>query len=83
MMDKECNHYVKACFKKVELIYKRFYHIVFPEICKSFNLMPIGLEAKKKFCVGRTSKNFEEKWDTNLREMETKCWDLLLEERCN
>ena len=28
------------------------------------------------------SKNFEKKWDTNLREMEAKCWDLLLKEHC-
>ena len=31
--------------------------------------MPKGLEAKKKFCVGGTSENFEKKWDTKLREM--------------
>ena len=82
MMDKECKHYVKGCFKKAELIYKRFYHIVFLEICKSFNLMPKGLEAKKRYCVGGTSENFEQKWDANLREMEIKCRDLLLEEHC-
>ena len=81
-MDKECKHYVKGCFKKAELIYKRFYHIVFLEICKSFNLMPKGLEAKKRYCVGGTSENFEQKWDANLREMEIKCRDLLLEEHC-
>ena len=74
-MDETCNDYVKACFKKAELIYKRFYHIVFLEICKSFNLMPKGLVAKKIFCVGGTSENFEKKWDANLR-------DLLLEENC-
>ena len=82
MMDKECKHYVKGCFKKAELIYKRFYHIFFLEICKSFNLMPKGLEAKKRYCVGGTSENFEQKWDANLPEMEIKCRRLLLEEHC-
>ena len=82
MMDEKCNDYVKACVKKVELIYKRFYHIVFLETCKSFDLMPKGLEAKKSFCVGGTSESFEKKWDMNLREMERKCRDLLLEEHC-
>ena len=47
MMDKESNDYVKVCFKKAELIYKRFYHIVFLEICKYFNLMRKGLKANK------------------------------------
>ena len=72
MMDEKCNDYVKACFKKVKLIYKRFCRIVFLEICKSFNSIPKGLEAKKSFYEGRgeTSKNFEKKWDANLREVE-------------
>ena len=82
MMDEECNHYVKVCFKKGELIYGRVYHIVFLEICKSFNLRPKGLEAKKRFCVRGRSENFKKKWNTNLREMERKCQDLLLEEHC-
>ena len=79
-MDEKCNNYVKVCFKKAELIYKRFYHIVFLEICKSFNLISKGLEVKKSFCLGGTSENFEKKWDANLREMERKCRELLLEE---
>ena len=32
--------------------------------------------------MGGTSENFEKKWDTNLRGMETNCRDLLLEEHC-
>ena len=39
MMDQKCNGYVKACLKKAGLIYKRFYHIVFLEICRYFNLI--------------------------------------------
>ena len=57
--------------------------MVFLEICKSFQLMSKGLEAKKKYCVGGvTSKDFKKKWDGNLWDMELKCRDLLLEEHC-
>ena len=57
--------------------------MVFLEICKSFQLMSKGLEAKKKYCVeGVISKHFKKKWDGNLRDMESKCRDLLLEEHC-
>ena len=42
--------------------------------------MPKGLEAKKNFCVGETSYNFEKKWETNLHEIRKKCRDLLQEE---
>ena len=44
--------------------------------------MPKGLEAKKKHCVVGTSKVFEKKWNGNLRDMELRCRDLLLEEHC-
>ena len=44
--------------------------------------MPKGLEAKKKYCMGGTSKDFEKKWDGNLGDIESKCQDLLLEEHC-
>ena len=81
-MEKERKSYIIVCYKKSEQIYKSFYHIVFLEICKSFQLMPKGLEEKKKYCVGGTSKYFEKKWDGNLRYMKSKCRDSLLEEYC-
>ena len=37
---------------------------------------------KKKYYVGGTSKDFEKKQDGNLRDIESKCRDLLLEEHC-
>ena len=81
--DKECKSYMKVPYKKSEQIYKSFYHIVFLEYCKSFKLMPNGLEAKNKYCVeGVTSKDFKKKWDGNFWDMESKCQDLLLEEHC-
>ena len=82
-MDQKRKNYSITCFKKSEAIYKTFYHIVFLEICKSFQLMPKGLVARKKFCVGGTSKEFQKKWDCNLKETEMKCRDLLLEEYCS
>ena len=45
--------------------------------------MPKGLVARKKSCVGGTSKEFQKKWDCNLKETEMKCQDLLLEEYCS
>ena len=47
MIDRECKHYVKVCFKKAELIYKT----------------PKGLEAEKRYCVGGTSENFEKGYE--------------------
>ena len=38
--------------------------------------------SKEKVLRGGTSKDFEEKWDGNLRDMESKCRDLFLEEHC-
>ena len=79
-MDKECKSFMKVCCKKSEQIYKCFYHIVFLEICKSVQSMPKGLEVKKKYCMGGTSKDFEKKWDGNLKDIESNCRGLLLEE---
>ena len=45
--------------------------------------MPKGLVARKKFCAGGTSKEFQKEWDCNLKETEIKCRDLLLEEYCS
>ena len=33
--------------------------------------------------MGETSKEFQKKWNCNLKEKETKCRDLLLEEYCS
>ena len=38
---------------------------------------------RKRFCVGGTSKNFQKKWDCDLKQTEMKCQDLLLEEYCS
>ena len=82
-MDQKRKNYSITCFKKSETIYKTFYHIVFLEICKSFQLMAKGLVARKNFFVDVTSKEFQKKWDCNFKETEMKCRDLLLEEYCS
>ena len=45
--------------------------------------MPKGLVARKIFCVGGTSNEFQKKWDCNLKETEMKRRGLLLEEYCS
>ena len=52
-------------------------------ICQSFHLIPKGLVARKRFCVGRTSKDIQKKCNCNLKETERKCRDILLEECCD
>ena len=73
-MEKECESVLQEIRADIQELL-----IVFLEICKSFQLMPKGLEEKEKYCVGGTSKDFERKWDRNLRDMESKCQNLLLE----
>ena len=43
---------LKECFVK-------FFHIVFLEICKSFELRPNDLLAKKRLCFGKPSEELE------------------------
>ena len=69
-------------FKKSESIYKSFYHIVFLEIHKWFELLPKGLLSKKSFCIGHFSEQFTEEWRDSLKDMGNKCRDLLLQEHC-
>ena len=81
-MDQKFKSYSKTCFKKSEVIYKTFYHVVFVaffEICESFRVK----DSREKDSVGGTSKNFHKKWDCNLKQTEMKCRDLLLEEYCS
>ena len=64
-MDIVCKSYTKVCYKKLEQIYKSSYHNAFFLIYKYFQIMPKGSKAKKS--------------DGNLRDVESKCQDLLLE----
>ena len=56
-------------------------HCVFGNL-EIFSINAKGFGRKEKVLHGRDIKNFEKKWDGNLRDMEPKCRDLLLEEYC-
>ena len=55
---------------------------MFLEICQSFGLLPKGLVSKKSFCIGHPSKEFTEEWLSSVKDMDSKCRDLLLQEHC-
>ena len=65
-----------------ESIYKLFYHIVFLEIWKLFELLPKGLVLKKSFSIGNPSEQFTEKCRSSVKDMDIECRDLLLQEHC-
>ena len=50
----------------LEKSYEAFYHIVFLEVCKSFEIIPTGFCIKKAPCVGNPSKNFLLLWEREL-----------------
>ena len=83
IMDQKWIAIPKPASRNQKLSTKPFITSFLLEICKSFHRMPKDLVGRKRFCVGRTSNEFQKKWDRNLKEMEMKCWDLLLEEYCN
>ena len=82
MENEECRKYSNNLFKKSESIYKSFYHIVFLEMRKSFELLPKGFVSENSFCFGHPSKEFTEEWRSNVKDIDNKCSDLLLQERC-
>ena len=82
-MDEMCMNYKKTCFKDSERIFKTFFHIVFLEICKSFELLPKGLPTKKRLCFGKPSEEPEKEWKNGTDELDARCCDLLLHEHCN
>ena len=61
---------------------KTFFHIVFLEICKSFELLPKGLSTKKRLCFGKPSEELEKEWRNGIDELDGRCRDLLLQEHC-
>ena len=81
-MDEMCINYMKICLKNSERIFKTFFHIVFLEICKSFELLPKGLPTKKRLCFGKLSEELEKEWKNGTDEFNERCRDLLLQEHC-
>ena len=80
LMDEMCINYKKTCFKNSERIFKTFFHIVFLEICTSFELLPKGLLTKKRLCFGKQSEELEKEWKNEIDELDGRCRDLLLQE---
>ena len=73
-------NYKKTYFKNSERIFRKFFHIVSLEICKSFELLPKGISTKKRLCFGKPSEEFEKEWKNGINELDGKCRDLLLQE---
>ena len=80
LMDEMCINYKKICFKNSERIFKAFFHIVFLEVCKSFELLLKGLSTKKRFCFGKPSEELKKELKYGIDELDGRCRDLLLQE---
>ena len=75
-------NYKKTCFKNSERMFKTFFHILFLEIRKSFELLPNGLSTKKGLCFGKPSEELEKEWKNGIDELDRKYRNLLLQEHC-
>ena len=67
-------------FNLAEDVYKSFYHVVFPEVCKSYQIVPGGLHVEKEPCIGNPSKKFLDVWKNQLEITRLSLRDVLLEE---
>ena len=50
----------------LEKSYETFYHIIFLEVCASYEITPMGFHIKKIPCVGKPSKNLLLMWEKEL-----------------
>ena len=82
LMDEMCMNYKKTCFKNSERIFQTFFHTVFLEICKSFELVLKGLSTKKRLCFGKPSEKLEKEWKNRIDGLNGRCHDLFLQEHC-
>ena len=80
LMDELCINYNKTCFKNSERIFKAFFHVVFLEICKLFELLPKGFSTKKIMCFGKPSEELEKECKNGIDELNARCRDLLFQE---
>ena len=46
---------LQQLFTLAENIYKSFYHVIFIEVCKSYQIFPDGLYVEKEPCIGNLS----------------------------
>ena len=79
-VNKECGNYMKQMFKTCESAYKTFYHIIFLEICKSYEIVPKGLYVKKDHCIGNPWTEFCNRWHKEKLDYQLRLCDILIRE---
>ena len=67
-------------FNLAEDVYKSFYHVIFLEVCKSYQIVPDGLHVEKEPCIGNPSKKFLDAWKNQLEVSRSNLRDVLIEE---
>ena len=65
-------------YNLLEDAYRKFYHIVFLEVTKTYGVIPNGLKIKKDACIGNVSKNFVASWDLQLFKAEIQLMKILI-----
>ena len=77
-MDQKSNS--QQLFPLAEDVYKSFYHVIFLEVCKSYQIVPDMLYVEKEPCIGNTSKKFLDAWKNQLEVTRSNIRDVVLEE---
>ena len=67
-------------FNISEDIYKSFYHIVFLEVYRAYQIIPDGLFISKKPCIGKPSDRFLDSWEKDLENTGVNLREVLIEE---
>ena len=67
-------------FNLAEDIYQSLYHVIFLEVCKSYQFVSNGFYVEKEPCTGNPSKKFLDEWKNQLEVTRSKLRDVLLEE---
>ena len=67
-------------FHLAEDVYKSFYHVIFLEVCKSYQIVPDGLYVEKEPCIGNSSKKVLDTWKNQLKVTRSNLRDVLLKE---
>ena len=49
-------------YSVLKMSYETFYHVVFPKVCKPYEITPTGFNIKKTPCVGKPCKKFLLLW---------------------
>ena len=63
-----------------EDVCKCFYHVIFLEVCKSYQIVADGLYVEKEPCIGNPSKKFLDAWKNQLKVTRSNLRNVLLEE---